>query len=139
MEAASFTLDSVGRVLRMRYMVAARIEFVLPSISGQPRTHGFLQSLSDTADDIIQGMSRSEKRLARMRNNPQGWVLDDLIAVANQHGIQLKNQVGSHATFSHPSVREILTVPAKRPIKSVYVKKFVAMVDEVSLSRTSKE
>lgn len=76
-------------------------------------------------------MSKSEKRLARMRNNPQGWVLDDLITVANEFGMTLKNQVGSHATFSHPLMREILTVPAKRPIKPVYVKKFVAMIDEI--------
>jgi len=31
--------------------------------------------------------------------------------------------------FSAPGVREIVSVPAKRPIKLVYIKQFVALVD----------
>jgi hypothetical protein len=38
---------------------------------------------------------------------------------------------GSHVIFSAPGVREIVSVPAKRPIKPVYVKQFVALIDAV--------
>jgi hypothetical protein len=31
--------------------------------------------------------------------------------------------------FSAPGVREIVSVPAKRPIKPVYIKQFVALID----------
>lgn len=36
---------------------------------------------------------------------------------------------GSHVIFSATGVREILSVPAKRPIKPVYIKQFVALID----------
>jgi hypothetical protein len=38
---------------------------------------------------------------------------------------------GSHYKIAHPSQREILTVPSRRPIKPVYVRKFVRFVDAV--------
>jgi len=31
--------------------------------------------------------------------------------------------------FSAPGVREIVSVPDKRPIKPIYVKQFVALID----------
>ena len=38
---------------------------------------------------------------------------------------------GSHVIFSAPNVREIVSVPAKRPIKPVYIKHFIALIDAV--------
>lgn len=85
-------------------------------------------------------MSKTEKRLARMRNNPRGdWILDDLVSLAQRYGIAFKSQVGSHATFSHPSVPEILTVPARRPIKPIYIKDFVALIDKITAAESSDE
>ena len=43
---------------------------------------------------------------------------------------------GSHVIFSAHGVREIVTVPAKRPIKPVYIKYFLALVDAVGDIRT---
>jgi hypothetical protein len=37
----------------------------------------------------------------------------------------------SHVIFSAPGVREIVSVPAKRPIKLVYIEKFLALIDAV--------
>jgi predicted RNase H-like HicB family nuclease len=36
---------------------------------------------------------------------------------------------GSHVIFSAPGVREIVSAPAKRPIKPVYIRRFVALID----------
>lgn len=36
---------------------------------------------------------------------------------------------GSHVIFSAPGVREIVSVPSKRPIKAVYVKQFLKLID----------
>jgi hypothetical protein len=33
--------------------------------------------------------------------------------------------------FSHPAVPDIVTVPAHRPIKAIYVKQFVALIDRI--------
>ncbi len=36
---------------------------------------------------------------------------------------------GSHVIFSAPGVREIVSVPSKRPIKPIYIKQFLALID----------
>jgi predicted RNA binding protein YcfA (HicA-like mRNA interferase family) len=43
---------------------------------------------------------------------------------------------GSHVVFEHPRLAEALSVPARRPIKPVYIRRFVALIDAV---RTSDE
>lgn len=43
----------------------------------------------------------------------------------------MRNSDGSHHVFSHPDVDEDVTVPYKRPIKPIYIKKFLALVDAV--------
>jgi hypothetical protein len=75
-------------------------------------------------------MSTQEKALARMRNNPQDWRIEDLKSVANRFGIDWRNERGSHHVFSFPGVEEDVCVPAHRPIKPIYVRLFVALVDK---------
>ena len=75
-------------------------------------------------------MSTHEKLLARMRNNPRDWRIDDLKAVADRFGIVWRNEGGSHHVFSFPGVEDDVCVPAHRPIKPVYVRHFVALVDK---------
>lgn len=76
-------------------------------------------------------MSNAEKRLAGMRRNPRDWRIEDLELVASFAGMKLRKPGGSHVIFSHPKTARCLSVPSKRPIKPVYIKHFVAMVDEV--------
>lgn len=47
-------------------------------------------------------MSTHEKTLAKMRNNPRDWRIDDLKAVAGKFGITWRNDGGSHYVFSLP-------------------------------------
>ena len=75
-------------------------------------------------------VSTHEKILARMRNNPRDWRIDDLKTVANRFGIDWRNEGGSHHVFSFPDVEDDVCVPAHRPIKPVYVRQFVALVDK---------
>ena len=76
-------------------------------------------------------MSAHEKLFARMRNNQRDWRIDDLKAVANRFGIDWRNEGGSHHVFSFMGVDDDVCVPAHRPIKPVYVRQFVALVDKV--------
>ena len=64
-----------------------------------------------------------------MRNNPQDWRIDDLKHIANRLGINYRQPGTSHVTFRLDN-GEKLTVPAHKPIKPVYVKQFLAWIDE---------
>jgi hypothetical protein len=75
-------------------------------------------------------VSTDEKRLAKMRTNPRDWQIDDLKAVAHRYGVDWRNEGGSHHVFSFPDVEEDVCVPAHRPIKPVYVRQFVALIDK---------
>lgn len=76
-------------------------------------------------------MTRREKRLRRMRDNPRAdWTIDQFKALAEQYGVQWRQPGTSHVTFVAPT-GEALTVPAHKPIKPIYVRKFVALLAQL--------
>ena len=76
-------------------------------------------------------MPRADKTLDRMRANPRDWRIGRLEAVAAAHGVNVRKPGGSHVVFEHPAVSEAVSVPARRPIKPVYIRRFVALIDAV--------
>jgi HicA toxin of bacterial toxin-antitoxin, len=81
-------------------------------------------------------MAGADKLLERMRANPRDWRIEDIAAVCNAFGIACAApRKGSHYKVKHESMAEILTVPAHRPIKPVYVRELVKFVDAVRGSR----
>lgn len=74
------------------------------------------------------------RRLEQMRRNPGGdWRIEDVAAACREFGIgcEPSRSGSSHYKVSHASQRDILTVPFKRPIKAVYIRKLVAFIDAV--------
>jgi hypothetical protein len=79
-------------------------------------------------------MVARDKLLERMRRNPRGdWKIGDLETVAERYGIERRNPSGSHVIFL-PAIGPILSVPARRPIKRVYIRLFVQMIERVQKS-----
>ena len=78
------------------------------------------------------------RMLEKMRKHQIGWRIEDLQCVADEHFVAWRTpgRGGSHFIFSASGVREILSVPAKRPIKPVYIKRFVTLVDAARDIRT---
>ncbi len=74
-------------------------------------------------------MTKADKVLEKMRNNPRDWQMADLEAIAARFGIRVRKGKGSHVSFIHLKWVDILTVPAHRPVKPIYVKKFVSLID----------
>ena len=72
---------------------------------------------------------RSVKILAQMTANPRDWRIESLKSVADALGLICRQPGGSHVIFRHPN-GAMLSVPARRPIKPIYVKKFVRLVEE---------
>ncbi len=74
-------------------------------------------------------MTRADKTLEAMRANPRDWRIASLESVAHAHGANVRKPGGSHVVFEHLALDEALTVPARRPIKPVYVRRFVRWID----------
>ena len=74
-------------------------------------------------------MTRIAKTLAQMKANPLDWRIESLKSVADAFGLVYRQPGGSHIIFRHPN-GAMLSVPARRPIKPVYVGKFVRLVEE---------
>ena len=76
-------------------------------------------------------MAKSDKTLRSMRQNPSGWRTEDLQEIATYNSTEWRRpgRGGSHVIFSASGVRDIVSVPAKRTIKTVYVKQFLALID----------
>ena len=81
-------------------------------------------------------MNTAAKLLNAMRQNPNDWGMAELLTVAKQHGLEVRSTGGSHHVFSHPSVKDPLSVPAHRPIKAIYIKRFVALIDQIQENKS---
>jgi hypothetical protein len=76
-------------------------------------------------------MSKINKKLESMKTHPQqDWKIQDLESIAYRYGIEYRQPGTSHVTFSC-SNGTCLTVPAHKPIKAIYVKRFVEMIESV--------
>ena len=77
-------------------------------------------------------MSKFDKLIIKMRANPRDWRIDDLKAVAERLNIDYRQPGTSHVTFrlAHGSK---ITVPAHKPIKPIYIKQFLELLDEGGL------
>lgn len=74
-------------------------------------------------------MTKASKTLGEMKVNPRDWRIETLISVAEGYGLVHRRPGGSHVIFRHPN-GAMLSVPARRPIKPIYVKKFVHLIEE---------
>ncbi len=71
----------------------------------------------------------------QMRHNPKAdWAISDIQTVCRTFGVacNASKSGSSHYKVAHPSRPEIITIPFKRPIKPIYVRKLVSFVDAVS-------
>lgn len=82
----------------------------------------------DVAGSIIEEMNTAAKMLEAMRRNPLDWQLNQLQTVARQNHVDWRHEKSSHCVFIRADGKT-LPVPAHRPIKPVYVKKFVELID----------
>jgi len=80
-------------------------------------------------------MNTATKLFEAMQASPLDWRIEQLLTVACQFSIEVRSVGGSHRVFSHPAVKDALSVPAHRPIKPVYVRQFVEMVNKVKESQ----
>lgn len=74
-----------------------------------------------------------DKLLTRMKNNPRGdWKISHVETLAKRYGFSINRPRGggSHVILRHDSGKR-LSVPAHRPIKPVYIRQLVQIIEEV--------
>ena len=64
-----------------------------------------------------------------MKNNPRDWRIEQVKTVARAYNIEWRQRGTSHVVFVRSDGRT-LPVPAHRPIKPIYIKKFIELVAE---------
>lgn len=69
--------------------------------------------------------------LEKMRSNPRdGWTIADVQRLCDEHGIDLmKPTRDSHYKAASPHLSAHQSIPYKRPIKPIYIRALVAMID----------
>ncbi len=74
-------------------------------------------------------MSKADKTLDKMRINPRDWRIDDLESVAKSHGLTIRKPAGRHVIFQKTGCQLEVSVPAHKPIKPVYVRRLIELID----------
>jgi hypothetical protein len=91
------------------------MKFRIPPSSGRPGKSPDTERDRNCCDG---GQDSSEDAQAQ-----NGWRIEEVQIVAVENLVEWRRpgRGGSHVIFSAPGVREIVSVPPKRPIKPVYI------------------
>ena len=78
-------------------------------------------------------MTRRDKRFQRIAQNPRNVRFDELRRLLEDYGFELKRTRGSHHSFVGYIAGEkvALVVPFKKPLNPVYVKKALALIEQI--------
>jgi hypothetical protein len=75
-------------------------------------------------------MSRGEKLLESMRANPRDWRIEDVRTLCRAFELDFdKPSGGSHYGVRNPETTQKVTIPFAKPIKPVYIKQLVRLVE----------
>ena len=72
-------------------------------------------------------MSKAQKLIDAMANNPLDWTLDQVKTVAKASGLTVHCPGGSHHVVRNAAGAKI-SVPAHRPIKAICIKKLIRLI-----------
>ena len=78
-------------------------------------------------------MTKREKRLQKLRQNPNNVSFDELRLVLEAEGFVLDHATGSHHIFRFQTDDQVLkiVIPFGRPVKPIYVRQALATIDKL--------
>jgi len=74
-------------------------------------------------------MSKKEKLIEAIKNNPKNVRFEDLKKILESIGYTAINNGGSHYVFTKEN-STALTIPYKKPVKIVYVKQVIKIIED---------
>ncbi len=77
----------------------------------------------------------------KMKSNPKGdWTINNVKTLCKQNGLTIVPPAsGSHYVIHSPYIDGILSVPARRPIKPIYIRQLVGLCEAHNNHRNEKE
>lgn len=77
-------------------------------------------------------MAQKERLLEKLNENPTNVRFEDLDRLLQEYGFECRQPRGggSHYTYKRKGCRPI-TIPKHRPVKSVYVKRALALIENL--------
>jgi predicted RNA binding protein YcfA (HicA-like mRNA interferase family) len=82
-------------------------------------------------------MSKRKKRLQKLKQNPKNVSFEALRQVLEDYGFALERSSGSHHSFKVEinGVWTLFVVPYSRPVKLMYVKDAIALIEEIEAQK----
>ena len=74
-------------------------------------------------------VSKKDKLIEAIKNNPKNVKFEDLKKILENLGYAAINRGGSHYIFTKKDSVS-LTIPYKRPVKVIYVKQVIRIIEE---------
>lgn len=75
-------------------------------------------------------MSKYQKLLEQIKNNPKNVNFETIKKLLTKLGYGYRNSGGSHYVFNKDNYPTI-TIPYNKPIKAVYVKQVIRLIEEL--------
>lgn len=76
-------------------------------------------------------MARTDRLLQAMRANPKAdWTPQNVRTVVKRNGLTIRQRGTSHAVLTN-ALGQHLTIPMHKPIKPVYIRRLVALIEAV--------
>lgn len=76
-------------------------------------------------------MSKHEKLLKSIRNNPSDVKFENLRKILLHYGFTERQPRGGSSHFTYTRDNTIVTVPKQKPVNKTYVKQVLKLIDEI--------
>jgi predicted RNA binding protein YcfA (HicA-like mRNA interferase family) len=83
-------------------------------------------------------MTKREKRLQKLRQNPNDVSFDDLRQALEAEGFVLDHTTGSHHVFRASSGVKVV-IPFARPVKAIYVRQALLAIDQLKFTQEADD
>ena len=76
-------------------------------------------------------MSKREKLLKKLRNNPQNVKFETIQKLLLSYGFNERQPRGGSSHYTYTFNTTIITVPKHKPVNPIYVKKVIKIIDSL--------
>lgn len=77
-------------------------------------------------------MGKIDKLYSKMKRNPKNVTFKDIETICKHFDCYVENYSGgSHYAIGHSKILNTITVPRHNPVKEVYVKRVLEIIDEL--------